>query len=55
VRRPTDAEVTDWVERHDLRITSVTDARAAFEDAATICRACPATPQRAGGPEGRQR
>ena len=31
-----DAEIAAWVERHDLRISNPTDARAAFEDAATL-------------------
>jgi hypothetical protein len=37
-RRATDAEVMEWVERHDLHITNVTDARCAFEDAETLLR-----------------
>lgn len=31
-----DQEILEWVERHDLRVSSATDARAAFEDARTL-------------------
>lgn len=34
-RKPTNAEVAEWAERHDLR-GSATDLRCAFEDAQTL-------------------
>ena len=36
VPEPTDADVMAWVERHNLNLSSVTDARCAFEDARSL-------------------
>lgn len=35
-RKVSDQEILEWVERHDLRVSGATDARAAFEDARTL-------------------
>lgn len=45
-RRATDAEIAEWLDRHDLRGTLPgSDARCAFEDAQSLCATVPTPPE----------